>query len=85
MKETIRRYIADELRSLRAKNNISLVELANILKINKDTISRYENASSSINIDTLETFLNYYNIDFDIFFSNVCANKHNKNQEQLKE
>ncbi len=82
MKETIRKYIADELRSLRAKNNISLVELANILKINKDTISRYENASSSINIDTLETFLNYYNIDFDIFFSNVCANKHSQLQKE---
>lgn len=82
MKETIRKYIADELRSLRAKNNISLVELSNILKINKDTISRYENASSSINIDTLETFLNYYNIDFDIFFSNVCANKHSKLQKE---
>jgi transcriptional regulator with XRE-family HTH domain len=82
MEETIRKYIADELRSLRAKNNISLVELANILKINKDTISRYENASSSINIDTLETFLNYYNIDFDIFFSNVCANKYSQLQKE---
>ena len=78
MKENIRKYIGNELRSLRAKNNISLVELANILKIDKGTICKYENAVSSINIDTLEKFLNYYNIDFDIFFSNVCANKHNK-------
>ena len=80
MKETIKKYIADELRSLRAKKNISIVELANTLDINKDTISKYENATTSINIDVLEKFLVYYNLDFDIFFKNVCANKHSKDE-----
>lgn len=81
MKETIKKYIADELRSLRAKKNISIVELANTLDINKDTISKYENATTSINIDVLEKFLEYYNLDFDIFFKNVCANKQSEKEE----
>lgn len=79
MKENIRNYIADELRALRSRKNLSLVELSDILGISKDTISRYENATTPINIDTLEKFLTYYNIDFDIFFKNACANKHNEN------
>lgn len=67
MKKNIRNYIADELRALRSRKNLSLVELSDILGISKDTISRYENATTPINIDTLEKFLTYYNIDFDIF------------------
>lgn len=85
MKETIKNYIANELRALRAKKNKSIVELADDLGLTKDTISRYENAKTSINIDVLEKILDYYDLDFDIFFKNVCANKQNKDQKQLKE
>lgn len=48
MKENIRNYIADELRALRSRKNLSLVELSDILGISKDTISRYENATTPI-------------------------------------
>lgn len=80
MKETIKKYIADELRALRAKKNKSIVELADDLGLTKDTISRYENAKTSINIDVLEKMLDYYDLDFDIFFKNVCANKQNNKE-----
>ena len=82
MRNTIKMYIADELRGLRAKANVTIVELSKSIGISKDTISRYENGSISINIDTLEKLLDYYNTDFDIFFKNVCANKHNAKEKE---
>lgn len=82
MKGTIKIYISNELRALRAKKNKTIIELSNEIGINKDTISRYENGNISINVDILEKFLNYYNIDFDIFFKNVCANKHNTKEKE---
>ena len=76
MKETVRNDIASELRSLRAKTNISIEELVEKTGVSKDTIYRYENASVSMNIDNLEKLLNGYGIDFNIFFNNIYANKH---------
>ena len=75
MKST-REMIADELRSIRAKLNLSIENVAEQSNVNKDTISRYENHSVSMNIDIIEKLLNTYNIDFAIFFTNIYANKH---------
>lgn len=75
MKKT-RELISDELRSIRAKKHISIEEVASQSNVNKDTISRYENNLVSMQIDTLEKLLDYYKIDFDIFFTNIYANKH---------
>ncbi len=80
MKSKIRNDIANELRSLRAKNNITLEELSKQCNISKDAICRYENSTVSINVDNLEKILNYYNIDFCIFFNQIYANKHNKQE-----
>lgn len=77
----IKEYIASQLRSYRAKYNLSIQELADRCHVNKDTISRYENASVSPNIESLEKILNVYDIDFCIFFKERYANKHN-NQEK---
>ena len=85
MKETIKKYIADELRGLRAKKNITIIELAENVGINKDTVCKYENGMVPMNIDVLEKLLNFYNIDFDIFFANACANKHNFLESKEKE
>lgn len=83
MKEAIRNDIASELRSLRAKEDITIECLVKKTGVSKDTICRYENASVSMNIDNLEKILNSYNIDFNIFFSNIYANKHKTiNQKQ---
>lgn len=79
MKKT-RDLIADELRSIRAKKNLSIESVAKEININKDTISRYENNLVSMQIDILEKLLEFYQIEFDIFFTNIYANKHNKQE-----
>ena len=78
MKST-RELIADELRSIRARKNVSIEEVAKQSLVSKDTISRYENNLVSMQIDKLEQLLNYYGIEFDIFFENIYAKKHNEN------
>lgn len=73
MKST-REKIADELRSIRAKKNLSITKASEISEVNKDTISRYENNLVSMQIDILEKLLNAYDIDFSIFFQQIYAN-----------
>lgn len=76
MKST-RELIAEELRGLRAKSKLSLENVAEKAKVNKDTISRYENNQVSMQIDNLEKILDVYGEKFDIFFTKIYANKHN--------
>lgn len=76
--KTTRELIADELRSIRARKNVSIEEVAKQSQVNKDTISRYENNLVSMQIDKLEQLLNYYDVKFDIFFENIYAKKHNE-------
>ena len=75
--KTTRELIADELRSIRAKQDLSIEIVAVKSNVNKDTISRYENNSVSMNIDIIEKLLKAYDIGFDIFFTSIYANKHN--------
>lgn len=75
MKST-RELISDELRSIRAGKKISIEKVAEESKVNKDTISRYENNLVSMQIDILEKLLKFYEVDFDIFFTNIYAKKH---------
>ncbi|MBQ7139942.1 MAG: helix-turn-helix transcriptional regulator [Bacilli bacterium] len=76
--KTTRELISEELRSIRAKKKLTIESVAEQSGVNKDTISRYENNLVSMQIDILEKLLNFYDIDFSIFFTNVYANKHNK-------
>ena len=78
--KTTRELIADELRSIRARTGLNIETVAKETQINKDTISRYENNLVSMQIDILEKLLTYYNINFDIFFTSIYANKHNIQQ-----
>lgn len=82
MKST-RELISDELRSIRAKNKMSLETVAEIARISKDTLCRYENNQVSMQIDILEKILMAYNEDFDIFFKKIYANK--QNFQEIKE
>ncbi len=77
MKYIVRMYIAEELRTLRTKENITIMELAKRVGISENTIVRYEKGIISIRVDTLEKLLNYYNTNFVIFFKNIYAYKHN--------
>ena len=76
MKST-RDLISDELRSLRAKANLNLEEVALKTNISKDTLSRYERNQVAMNIDILEKILNFYDVNFDIFFTQIYAKKQN--------
>lgn len=80
--KTTRQLIAEELRSIRAKKDLSIEMVAQKSKVNKDTISRYENNLVSMQIDTLEKILNVYEEDFDIFFKRIYANKQNSLNEK---
>ena len=80
--KTTRELIADELRSIRAIKDVSIEEVARGSQVNKDTISRYENNLTSMQIDILEKLLNYSNQDFDIFFTNIYAKKHKLEKEE---
>lgn len=78
MKKVARYNVADCLRAIRAERNYNIEFVAEKSGVNKDTISRYENASVSQQVDILEKILNVYDIDFSIFFNKIYANKHNK-------
>lgn len=80
--KTTRQLIAEELRSIRAKKDLSIEMVAQKSKVNKDTISRYENNLVSMQIDTLEKILNVYEEDFDIFFKRIYVNKQNSLNEK---
>lgn len=75
--ETIR-AIGLELADIRRSKGLSILEVSNITKINKDTISKYENGNSSMKIYILDMLLEYYNIDISTFFTNVYDRMQNK-------
>lgn len=64
----LREYVSTELRKLRAGKNISLKEVANALKMDVGTLSRYENNKNDITLETLEKILDYYNVTLKEFF-----------------
>lgn len=72
----IKIYTAKELRKLRAERNETLEEASKNIGIGKDTLCRYEKGTSQMYIDVLFKILNYYNVNFGIFFANYNANKH---------
>ena len=79
--KTTRELIAEELRGIRAKQKYNRDQISIATGISADTISRYENNEVSMNIETLDKLLNFYGIDFDIFFINIYANKQNNNNK----
>ena len=77
MKMKIQEYIASQLRSYRAKYGLSLQELSAKSNVSIDTLSRYERAAVSANIEILEKILDFYGIDFCIFFEERYAKTQN--------
>lgn len=77
MKESFKQKVSSELRALRAKNGLNQKEVAKIAGIDIMTVARYENNSTSMQLDMLEKILSVYKIPLDIFFTNVSANKQN--------
>ena len=60
-----------ELANIRKSRDLLITEVSEATKINKDTISKYENGNSSIKIYILDILLNYYDVSIDIFFKKV--------------
>ena len=59
------------LRGLRAEKKMTLEEVANKTGINKDTISRYENNNTSMQLYILDKLIDCYDERLDIFFKNI--------------
>ena len=68
--------IGKELKIIRIRKNLSIDVVAKSLNLNVETIRRYENNSSGLSIERLESILDFYKIDMSIFFNNVCENMH---------
>ncbi len=68
--------IGKELKVLRIRNNLSIENVADDFGLSYETIRRYESGSVDMSIERLENMLKYYKVNADIFFKNVCANKH---------
>ncbi len=62
---------AASLRGLRAEKNMTLEEVANKTGINKDTISRYENSNTSMQLYILDKLIDCYGERLDVFFKNI--------------
>lgn len=79
MRNNFKEEVASELRSLRAKNNLTQKEVANIAKIDVMTITRYENNSTSMQLDMIEKIIEVYKVEPAIFFGIVSANMQKSN------
>jgi len=75
--ENLKPYISAELRKLRAAKGINQRELADSIGVNVGTIVNYEQGENDMVLSTLESLINFYSIDFIIFFKNVYENIHN--------
>ena len=76
----LQRKIADELMRLRYEHDLTALELSKKAGIHISTVFNYElNKVNSMNLGTLEKFLEVYDIPLDIFFHKVSA----KTQKQV--
>lgn len=77
--ETIK-SIGLELADIRRSKELSILEVANDIGLNKDTISKYENGNSSMKVYILDALLSYYNVNIANFFTNVYDRMQNKKE-----
>ena len=74
MRENFKAEVASELRSLRAKSNMTQKEVAEKAGIDVMTVTRYENNSTSMQLDMIEKILSAYGLKPSIFFFSLSAN-----------
>ena len=72
-------YFAHRLQSLRMEKNISLSELAKELNTTAQSLSLYERAERTANIDLLCKVANYYNVSTDYLMG--LSNKKNTDED----
>lgn len=78
--ELLKKYIAINLRKLRAESNISQEELSTKSTVNATTIARYEAGTIIPSLDKLVLILNVFNISLYIFFKEVYENMYRTNE-----
>lgn len=71
MKTQLIKAIGLELADIRRSKSLLIADVANVTRINKDTISKYENGNSSMKIYIIDNLLEYYNINIVSFFTKV--------------
>ena len=73
MKASFKDCVSAELRSLRAEHNLNQKDVANKANVDVMTIVRYENNSTSMQLDMIEKILSVYGVETFIFFDSVSA------------
>lgn len=77
--------IGKELKSIRARNDLTLEKASEITGIHKNTLCIYENNPEVIQLGKLFKILDKYGVDNDIFFRDVCEYIHKINSTNQKE
>lgn len=55
----------NKLRILRKEKGLTLIELSELVHINKTSIARYETGEVEMKADTLQTFASFFNVSTD--------------------
>lgn len=71
MRVELIKAIGLELADIRRSKQLKIIEVSKKTKINKDTISKYENGNSSMKIYIINILLEYYDVNFVNFFAKV--------------
>ena len=80
MERELRKAIASKLKIVRIENNDTMRSLSKKTKLSVSTIFRYEHGKYDMTIDIIAKILNCYNINIAIFFEEVIAKMHSKEQ-----
>ena len=80
----LEREIGLKLRFIRKKHNHSQEKLADYIEVTPQTISRYENGTRNINIETLWKIAELYQIPISYFFPKEETNKFDEQVKMLE-
>ncbi len=80
----IKEIIAENLISLRKKNNLTQNELAKKLNYSDNTVSRWEHAEITPSIETLQEIANIYNVSLESLIKENVVAKVEKNEKSYK-
>lgn len=79
--EEINKNISAKLKGLRAEKGFSLEEMAEKIGVHRETLRKYENNPSSIEIGTLLKMLNIYDIETTYFFELIYGKMPKEKEE----
>jgi len=80
----IKEIIAENLISLRKKNNLTQNELAKKLNYSDNTVSRWEHAEITPSIETLQEIANIYNVSLESLIKENVVEKVERNEKSYK-